>query len=87
MNVGELLRERDRLQAVIEEAKTARFKLTQVNKLIALYGDDSTAATTNGKPAAESIYCGKCDAGPFKGNIGIGRHNTLMHGGKVKVAP
>lgn len=39
MNVGELHRERDRLLGVIEEAKTARIKLKQVNVLLAMYGD------------------------------------------------
>lgn len=39
MNVGELLRERDRLLGVIEEAKSARSKLKQINVLIAMYGD------------------------------------------------
>jgi hypothetical protein len=40
MNVGELLRERDRLLGVIDEAKTARHKLRQINVLIAMYGED-----------------------------------------------
>ena len=93
MNVGELLKERDRLQGVIQEAKTARYKLKAVNGLIAMYGDDPKVSVdapvpihstqTNGnKPG---LYCGKCEAGPYKGAQGLGTHNAKIHGGKVKV--
>ncbi len=90
MNVGELLKERDRLLDVIEEAKSARFKLKGINSLIAMYGDDEKVSLNGHTPkptsAKEELYCGKCDAGPFKGNQGVGAHNIRVHGGKVKVA-
>jgi hypothetical protein len=98
MNVGELLKERNRLLGVIDEAKTARVKLRQLNTLITLYGDSEhvdvsahvpSSALTNGhKPtkAVKQLYCGKCDEGPYKGVQGLAMHNYRVHGGKVKVA-
>lgn len=74
MNVGELLRERERLQGVIDEAKTARFKLKQVNVLIALYGDGE--ATNGAAPVmAECPKCGK----EVKAQ-GLGIHQRRTHG-------
>jgi hypothetical protein len=52
MNVGELLRERDRLNGVIEEAKTARIKLRQINVLIAMYGTDEKVSLNGKIPTA-----------------------------------
>jgi hypothetical protein len=84
VNVGELLRERERLQGVIDEAKTARFKLKQVNVLIALYGDGEAPGENGAAPAA-LVTCAKCGA-EYKGVRGLSMHNTKTHGGKPKAA-
>lgn len=89
MNVGELLRERDRLLGVLEEAKSAKSKLKQVNVLIAMYGtaEDQAAdtwterreAATNGGPVP--LYCEDCaDGKPFKGRQGLAVHRIKVHG-------
>jgi hypothetical protein len=87
VNVGELLRERDRLLGVIEEAKTAKSRLKQINVLIAMYGDASNIelVTGNGKsPLAPELFCEQCDAGPFVGSRGLSTHVRTMHeGGKT----
>jgi hypothetical protein len=88
MNVGELLRERDRLLAVLEEAKSAKNKLKQVNIMIAMYGDASNVElvspnghTPGGKPlVGDPIHCEVCDAGPFSGKRGADTHMRRMHG-------
>ena len=80
MNVGELLRERDRLLGVMEEAKSARAKLKQVNVLIALYGTAADAAVVSNGSTPEGVACELCDAGPFKGRQGLGLHQRLAHG-------
>lgn len=82
MNVGELLRERDRLLGVMEEAKSARAKLKQVNVLIALYGMSEDLHLPEGAngTAPDLLACEKCDAGPFKGRQGLGLHQRLAHG-------
>ena len=87
MNVGELLRERDRLLGVLEEAKSARTKLKQVNVLIAMYGTAEDAdtwterreAATNGGPVP--LYCEDCaDGKAFKGRQGLAVHRIKVHG-------
>ena len=75
MNVGELLRERDRLLGVMEEAKSARAKLRQVNVLIALYGD---AAVSNGSPPGDLVACPECGK-EVKPGIGLGIHQRKAH--------
>jgi hypothetical protein len=85
MNVGELLRERDRLLGILEEAKSARSKLKQVNVLIAMYGtpeDVAAVAATNGHVSpAVPLYCETCgDARPFKGRQGLAMHKRRAHG-------
>ena len=87
MNVGELLRERDRLKAVIDEAKTARAKLKQVNIMIAMYGDaehvdliKGDLAKTNGAATVECDECGES----FVGQRGLKTHQRTMHGGQAK---
>jgi hypothetical protein len=77
VNVGELLRERDRLLSVIDEAKSARSKLKQVNVLIAMYGDAANVdlVTTNGKV----LTCEECGAGPFENPGGLSNHVTRKH--------
>lgn len=94
MNVGELLRERDRLLTVIEEAKSARSKLKQVNVLIAMYGDaehidliKNDAVATNGKPkpAAEPLVCPECNDGKtYNGQRGLTMHNKRFHTGEIR---
>lgn len=82
MNVGELLRERDRLLGVMEEAQSARAKLKQVNVLIALYGtaEDGAAVATNGTAPPEALACDQCGAGPYRGQRGLDTHMRRMHG-------
>lgn len=88
MNTGELLRERDRLLGVIEEAKTAKVKLKQLNVLIAMYGDDEKVALNGTVPASQAIdalpevnglECDVC-GGRFKGKGGLAMHKTKAHG-------
>jgi hypothetical protein len=93
MNVGELLRERDRLLGVIEEAKSARSKLKQINVLVALYGtvqdgpkseNGDGPRTPGGKPlVGEPVYCEQCQAGPYSGERGLGTHMRRMHGSET----
>lgn len=40
MNIGELIREKERLEGVVKEAAVAKAKIKQLNVLIAMYGDD-----------------------------------------------
>ena len=90
MNVGELLRERDRLLAVLEEAKSARTKLKQINVLIAMYGDAENVdlVSTNGHAmtagghdmTCEPRTCDECGDGPFNGERGVSAHKRRMHG-------
>ena len=96
MNVGELLRERDRLLGVIEEAKTARAKLRQLNIVIALYGDDDKVALNGAVPKSvvnghvstasknKLVTCAKCGE-QYKGVQGLAVHNRIRHGGKYRV--
>jgi hypothetical protein len=79
MNVGELLRERDRLLGVIEESKSARVKLKQLNVLIAMYGEGENVdlVSTNGSGMQE--VCDLCGDG-FKGQRGLVIHKKLTHG-------
>ena len=81
MNVSELLRERDRLHGVLQEAKSARSKLKQVNVLIAMYGTPEDVAATNGhaEPGPGDL-CPECGAGPFKGYNGLAMHRLRLHG-------
>lgn len=86
MNVGEMLRERDRLLGVIDEAKTARVKLKQLNVLIALYGDGAAVEPgTNGAPAPK-LPCEQCGAGPFAGQRGLDTHMRRIHGDESQQA-
>ena len=82
MNVGELLRERDRLLSVLDEAKSARSKLKQVNVLIAMYGDPPNVdhVATNG---AAMVQCPECGAGPYKGRQGLSMHEHRIHTGTI----
>src|SRR5579872_553449 len=75
MNVGDLMRERDRLLAVIEEAKGAKFKLKQINVLITMYGDKDNVELVSGP----LVHCDKCNL-DFKGKQGMGIHNRMVHG-------
>ena len=97
MNIGDLLRERDRLLGVIEEAKSARSKLKQINILVTMYGDAEhveLVASSNGhgerkprKDAAgtpkEQLFCDECDGGPFNGASGLAMHRHRVHTGRV----
>jgi hypothetical protein len=56
MNVGELLKERDRLLGVIDEAKTARAKLKQINTLIAMYGDERNVSNDAAVPSSNITH-------------------------------
>ena len=63
MNVGELLKEKERLEQTIEEAKVAKGKIRQLNVLIALYsGDDESVSldpsmTCNVPDCQNKTYC------------------------------
>jgi hypothetical protein len=96
MNVGELLRERDRLLGILAEAKSAKARLKQLNVLIAMYGDDDKVALNGDVPKALSavhvsttpnrpVVCAKCGE-TFKGIQGVATHNRIRHGGKYKLA-
>ena len=78
MNVGDLLRERDRLLAVVEEAKSARVKLKQLNVLIAMYGDAEHVelVSSNGTGTATCDECGES----FSAGRGLSTHKRTMHG-------
>lgn len=84
MNVGEWIRERDRLLAIIEEAKTARVKLKQINVLIALYGDDEKVDVNGSVPEPVGVYEGRveCDicGQAYKGKGGLAMHKNKAHG-------
>lgn len=80
MNVGELLRERDRLLGVIEEAKSARSKLKQVNILIAMYGDAANVELVGTNGNSPGLVCPECGAGPYASKSGYRSHMTLSHG-------
>jgi hypothetical protein len=81
MNVGELLRERDRLLAVVEEAKTAKVKLRQLNVLIAMYGEDEKVSLNGTVPVAvsnEDYDCPECDR-TFETVQGVTMHRVKVH--------
>jgi hypothetical protein len=89
MNVGELLRERDRLLALMEEAKTAKTKLRQINILIAMYGDDEKVSLNGAVPVSQAIDAlpevpgaTECDicGDSFKGKAGLAMHKNKAHG-------
>jgi hypothetical protein len=78
MNVGELLRERDRLLGVIEEAKSARSKLKQINVLIAMYGE-SENVDLNGETLAPLAFpCPDCER-TFATKHGVSMHRVKTH--------
>lgn len=83
--VGELLKERERLLSVIEEGKRAGPKLKQINVLIALYGDGENVSLLDEVPVKQELWCGVCDAGPFRGVQGVAtHHHKSNHRGKYK---
>ena len=73
MNLGPLLQERERLLGVIEEAKTARIKLRQINSTIAMFGD-----TDNVTLLPDLVECDKC--GKMLAKRGMGIHRRRAHG-------
>lgn len=75
MNVGELLKERNRLLDVIEEAKIAKSRIRQLNVLIAMYGDDENVSLVTD---VEMVDCPKC--GKSVKVRGLHVHNRRMHG-------
>jgi hypothetical protein len=84
VNVGELLRERDRLTGVIAEAKTARARLKQLNVLIAMYGDAPNVALVtadaNGRALSETaLVCEVCGKS-YASRSGLNNHVTRQHG-------
>ena len=84
MNVGELLRERDRLNGIIAEAKTARSKLKQINVLIAMYGEAENVglvtADANGRALSETpLACEVCGQ-TYASRSGLSNHVTRQHG-------
>lgn len=94
INVGDLLKERDRLNGVIEEAKIARSRIKQINVLIAMYGDQENvtvkpARAIAGKDSVRPqdryrvMTCpkAKCKGKVFKGQAGLSLHNQRVHGG------
>jgi hypothetical protein len=95
MNVGELLRERDRLLGVIEEAKSARHKLKQVNILIAMYGDDPKVnvdavtptpkyAKTEANNLTRGLVCGvpECEKGQYSRGLCMNHYGKWHNGDK-----
>jgi len=81
MNIGALLQERDRLLEVIAEAKTARSKLTQLNKTIAMFSDDPKVSLEDIPVALRSddeFFCPDCDR-VFGNAIGVRVHRGRMH--------
>lgn len=86
MNVGELLRERERLIGVIQESKVAKQKLRQVDVLIAMYssGDDAVDLVANGK-MPESQFCVFGDGNPVKHRGICSTHYTRLRNGQLSV--
>jgi hypothetical protein len=76
INVGELLKERDRLQAVIEEAKIARSRIRQINVLVTMYGDQENVTVV----VAKYVKCPKCGKSDLRGRAGLSVHDHKMHG-------
>jgi hypothetical protein len=70
MKLTELQRERERLLAVIEESKTARVRLRQIDVLITMYGDEVKVA--------DPRVCRRCQR-TFKGEAGLKRHEATAH--------
>lgn len=82
MNVGFLIQERDRLLAVIEEAKSAKVLVKDLNRLITRYG---AANITNGTITPVSVPgdvpCDQpgCDR-VFENRHGLAMHKRKAHG-------
>ena len=79
MNVGALIQERERLLGVIEEAKSAKAKLKQLNAVIAMYGDEENISLLPDIDLMANIPCPKCDR-KFKNKMGLGGHLRKAHG-------
>lgn len=61
INVGDLMRERERLLGVLDEAKIARSRIRQINVLVTMYGDDKKVSLVKpgscmGSGCSESPY-------------------------------
>ena len=83
MNVSDLMKERDRLLGVLEDAKSAKHKLKQVNVLIAMYGtpEDAALVGQNGHAPGVPLYCDQCNDGKaYKGRQGLSMHARKVHG-------
>jgi hypothetical protein len=87
MNVGELLRERERLLGVMEEAKAAKGKLRQVNLLIAMYsGNDEKVELINSGAMLASEFCLFGDGKPVKNRGICSTHYYAMQRGALSDA-
>ena len=74
MNVQPLLEERERLTGILAEAKSARAKLNQINRLIAMYGDQAKAYKhAKSVPTIHGVKCPDC------GKVFAGPHGVVMH--------
>lgn len=77
INVGDLLREKERLQGVIEEAKIARSRIKQINVLVTMYGDAENVPVAT-PVQAKYVKCPKC--GKEVKQRGLTVHDKQMHG-------
>jgi hypothetical protein len=68
VNVGELIRERERLLNVMQEAKAAKARLRQINILIAMYGDDEKVDAVY-MPRGQGVTIAKMEAAKANGVI------------------
>jgi hypothetical protein len=83
MNVGELLRERDRLLGVIQESKVAKQRLRQLNVLIAMYGDDDKVDLIANGDIPESAFCVLGDGELVKFRGLCQSHYTKLRNGQL----
>lgn len=74
IGLKELLAERERLQGVVEEAKSAKTMIPIYNRLIAIYGAD-TVVPIDGEYPCPRKGCGKT----FSTAPGLAHHTTAMH--------
>ena len=84
MNVGDLLKERDRLIDLIADAKAAKLQLRQVNILIAMYSgeDEKVDLVANGDLPA-SDFCVFGDNKPVKFRGVCSSHYTKLRNGQL----